>query len=120
MTYPSSHSGSAFSGSGHASPAHGGTPDAPQPSAATTFVTSAAATSASLAGSPGFSRSPRCPSASTSAFPSQPVRTSEGEHQLEKLEFALAVAVTRGDVTRIQSLREQIAALGGNCEEPGT
>jgi hypothetical protein len=32
----------------------------------------------------------------------------------------LAVAVTRGDATRIQSLREQIAALGGNCEEPGT
>ena len=48
------------------------------------------------------------------------MRTSDGEHQLEKLEFALAVAVTRGDLTRIQCLREQIAALGGNCEEPGT
>ncbi len=43
-----------------------------------------------------------------------------GEHTLEKLEFALAVALTRGDVHRSQSLREQIAALGGNQEEPGT
>lgn len=47
-------------------------------------------------------------------------RSSENDHQLEKLEFALAVAITRGDATRVQSLREQIAALGGNCEEPGT
>jgi hypothetical protein len=44
----------------------------------------------------------------------------EGEHQLEKLEFALAVALTRGDQQRSQQLREQIAALGGNQEEPGT
>ena len=44
----------------------------------------------------------------------------EGEHQLEKLEFALAVALTRGDQQRSQHLREQIAALGGNQEEPGT
>jgi hypothetical protein len=58
------------------------------------------------------SATPRCPASS--------VRTSEGEHQLEKLEFALAVAMTRGDAARIQRLREQIAALGGNCEEPGT
>ena len=43
-----------------------------------------------------------------------------GEHTLEKLEFALAVALTRGDGPRSQSLREQIAALGGNQEEPGT
>ena len=43
-----------------------------------------------------------------------------GEHQLEKLEFALAVALTRGDQQRSQDLRSQIAALGGNCEEPGT
>ena len=43
-----------------------------------------------------------------------------GEHRLEKLEFALAVALTRGDLQRSQSLREQIAALGGNQEEPGT
>jgi hypothetical protein len=47
-------------------------------------------------------------------------RSSENDHQLEKLEFALAVAITRGDATRIARLREQIAALGGNWEEPGT
>lgn len=44
----------------------------------------------------------------------------EGDHNLEKLEFALAVALTRGDLQRSQLLREQIAALGGNREEPGT
>ena len=43
-----------------------------------------------------------------------------GEHQLEKLEFALAVALTRGDQQRSADLRQQIDALGGNCEEPGT
>lgn len=45
---------------------------------------------------------------------------SEGEHQLEKLEFALAVALTRGDLQRSQQLRDAIKALGGNQEEPGT
>ena len=45
---------------------------------------------------------------------------SEGEHQLEKLEFALAVALTRGDFLRSEQLRHAIAALGGNQEEPGT
>ncbi len=45
---------------------------------------------------------------------------AEGDHQLEKLEFALAVAVTRGDQQRSEQLRAQIAALGGNREEPGT
>jgi hypothetical protein len=44
----------------------------------------------------------------------------EGEHQLEKLQFALAVALTRGDLTRSQLLRDQIAALGEAFEEPGT
>jgi hypothetical protein len=44
----------------------------------------------------------------------------EGGHQLEKLEFALAVAITRGDHQRSDQLRAQIAALGGNREEPGT
>jgi hypothetical protein len=44
----------------------------------------------------------------------------EGEHQLEKLEFALAVALTRGDLQRSRMLRDQIEALGGNREEPGT
>ena len=45
---------------------------------------------------------------------------AEGGHQLEKLEFALAVALTRGDLQRSENLRNQIAALGGNQEEPGT
>ncbi|MEB3158407.1 MAG: hypothetical protein VKK03_02975 [Synechococcus sp.] len=44
----------------------------------------------------------------------------EGGHQLEKLEFALAVAITRGDAERSALLRQQIEALGGNVEEPGT
>ncbi len=44
----------------------------------------------------------------------------EGGHQLEKLEFALAIAETRGDTLRAASLRDQIAELGGNIEEPGT
>lgn len=44
----------------------------------------------------------------------------EGEHQLEKLEFALAIALTRGDEQRSRQLREEIAKLGGNQEEPGT
>lgn len=47
-------------------------------------------------------------------------RTAEGDHQLEKLEFALAVALSRGDVQRSAQLRAQIEALGGNHEEPGT
>ncbi len=44
----------------------------------------------------------------------------EGGHHLEKLEFALAVAETRGEEIRAALLRDQIAALGGNTEEPGT
>ena len=44
----------------------------------------------------------------------------EGDHQLEKLEFAIAIALTRGDLQRSDQLRSQIAALGGNKEEPGT
>ncbi|MEB3334150.1 MAG: hypothetical protein ACKOPT_00335 [Cyanobium sp.] len=44
----------------------------------------------------------------------------EGEHQLEKLQFALAVALTRGDALRSGQLREEIAKLGENREEPGT
>ncbi|RZO13367.1 hypothetical protein [Synechococcus sp. MIT S9451] len=62
---------------------------------------------------------------SRSAFRSFPAGRSgrgyvEGGHQLEKLEFALAVAITRGDQSRITLLREQIDAMGGNVEEPGT
>ena len=44
----------------------------------------------------------------------------EGGHQLEKLEFALAVAQTRGDEEKSIVLRKKIVELGGNVEEPGT
>ena len=44
----------------------------------------------------------------------------ESDHQIEKLEFALAVAVGRGDQQRVTDLRGRIAALGDNSEEPGT
>ena len=44
----------------------------------------------------------------------------EGGHQLEKLEFALAVAQTQGDEKKSLSLRKKIVELGGNVEEPGT
>ena len=44
----------------------------------------------------------------------------EGGHQLEKLEFALAVAQTRGDEEKSLVLRKKILELGGNVEEPGT
>ena len=44
----------------------------------------------------------------------------EGGHQLEKLEFALAVAQTQGDEEKSLTLRKKIVELGGNVEEPGT
>ena len=44
----------------------------------------------------------------------------EGGHQLEKLEFALAIAQTKGDTKKSISLRKKIVELGGNVEEPGT
>tara|TARA_Y100000589_G_scaffold300359_1_gene310432 strand:- start:427 stop:624 length:198 start_codon:yes stop_codon:yes gene_type:complete len=44
----------------------------------------------------------------------------EGGHQLEKLEFALAVAQTRGDYEKSEILKKKIVELGGNVEEPGT
>ena len=44
----------------------------------------------------------------------------EGGHQLEKLEFALAVAQTQGDEEKSLVLRKKIVELGGNVEEPGT
>ena len=44
----------------------------------------------------------------------------EGGHQLEKLEFALAVAQTKGDGERSKILKKKIVELGGNVEEPGT
>ena len=44
----------------------------------------------------------------------------EGGHQLEKLEFALAIAETKGDEEKSSILRKKIVELGGNVEEPGT
>ena len=44
----------------------------------------------------------------------------EGGHQLEKLEFALAIAQTKGDEKKSMILRKKIVELGGNVEEPGT
>ena len=44
----------------------------------------------------------------------------EGGHQLEKLEFALAIAQTYGDKQKSTILRKKIVELGGNVEEPGT
>ena len=44
----------------------------------------------------------------------------EGDHQLEKLEFALAVAETSGDQIRSEGLRAKVEDLGGNSAEPGT
>ena len=44
----------------------------------------------------------------------------EGGHQLEKLEFALAIAQTRGDEKKSIVLKKKIVDLGGNAEEPGT
>ena len=44
----------------------------------------------------------------------------EGGHQLEKLEFALAIAHTNGDEKKSIVLRKKIVELGGNVEEPGT
>ena len=61
---------------------------------------------------------------STSSLHSLSIRTRsgyiEGGHQLEKLEFALAIAEARGDLSRCSTLRDRIADLGGNAEEPGT
>ena len=44
----------------------------------------------------------------------------EGDHQLEKLVFALAIAQTNGDEKKSIVLRKKIVELGGNVEEPGT
>ena len=44
----------------------------------------------------------------------------ENGHQLEKYEFALAVAQTKGDGEKSEILRKKIYELGGNAEEPGT
>ena len=80
------------------------------------FPSSSCGASSPASAGPGASQPRRfAPPVSAAAH-----RASEGEHQLEKLEFALAVALTRGDVRRSEQLRHQIDALGGNREEPGT
>lgn len=90
-----------------------------------TYSTPGSAATAALAhgpassGSPGLRRPANNPCSSPLSGCAIP-RSSENDHQLEKLEFALAVAITRGDAARVQTLRTQIADLGGNCEEPGT
>jgi len=45
---------------------------------------------------------------------------SEQGHQLEKLEFALALAVSEGCHDKAHHLRSCIEALGDHGEEPGT
>jgi uncharacterized protein (DUF1499 family) len=85
-----------------------------------TFSTPASAHGSTSSGNSGLRRPATSPCAAPPAPGCPSARSSENDHQLEKLEFALAVAITRGDGARIQMLRDQIAALGGNCEEPGT
>ncbi|MCT0199143.1 hypothetical protein KQ313_05575 [Synechococcus sp. CS-1325] len=71
---------------------------------------------------------PACPLPKTTGAEGHPFssvrKTSsgffEGGHQLEKLEFSLAVAVARGDQYKVDQLRSEIAALGDDGEEPGT
>lgn len=69
---------------------------------------------------PGGSTFQLCRPAHPSLHRVVSARSAEGDHQLEKLEFALAVALSRGDSQRSVQLRDQIEALGGNQEEPGT
>ena len=52
-------------------------------------------------------------SASTISF-------SDQDHQLEKLEFALALALSKGYHDKAHHLRSCIEALGDQGEEPGT
>ena len=44
----------------------------------------------------------------------------ELDHQLEKLEFALALSLTIGDKSKSAKLRNQIEVIGYKYEEPGT
>ena len=44
----------------------------------------------------------------------------EIDHQLEKLEFALAISQTFGDKIKSNQIRNQIEKIGFNYEEPGT
>jgi hypothetical protein len=64
----------------------------------------------SLSGVTAISATPAC----------QQRSDDERDHQMEKLQFALAVAVSRGDAIRIQDLRNRIAEFGDGGAEPGT
>ena len=44
----------------------------------------------------------------------------EKDHQLEKLEFALAISRTIGDEIKAEQIKDQIEKIGFNYEEPGT
>jgi hypothetical protein len=105
MSFPSSHhtpGGSA---------ANGVTPSGPPPTpgAVTAAPARPVVVASARQASGGLPRSTAC----------RPL-PAEGDHQLEKLEFALAIALTRGDAQRSRQLREEIDRLGGNREEPGT
>jgi len=56
----------------------------------------------------------------TVAISATPACHDERDHQMEKLQVALAVAVSRGDAIRIQDLRNRIAEFGDSGAEPGT
>lgn len=112
MAYPSSFSAHSAQGPLSHSAAQGamahGAPQAPQTAGAAPAAAGSSIRANHPAASP-FSKPAVCVDGETA-----------GDHQLEKLEFALAVALTRGEQQRSALLREQIAALGGNQEEPGT
>ena len=80
-----------------------------------------APTTFSSAGPRGSGNS-RCsmPPGSSGMSPGNASGFFEGGHQLEKLEFALAIAETKGDQKKSLTLRKKIVELGGNSEEPGT
>ena len=44
----------------------------------------------------------------------------ERDHHLEKLEFALAISQTKGDVRRSEVIKNQIEKIGMHFLEPGT
>ncbi len=44
----------------------------------------------------------------------------EIDHQLEKLEFALAISQSMGDKIKSDKIKDQIKMIGVNYQEPGT
>ena len=44
----------------------------------------------------------------------------ETDHQLEKLEFALAISQAIGDTIRSEQIKDKIKKIGFHYEEPGT